>query len=93
MENDSDCNALYLLTYELTADLLMHSLCNVCISLRLIVLSAFSEGILELLHNLPKDVLAYKCKSGAGKFVVLIWVWRGDRESFTITHPQSLIIL
>ena len=74
METDSDCNALYLLTYELTADLLMHSLRNVRISLRLIVLSAFSEGTLELLHHLPKDVLAYKRKSGAGKFVGLIWV-------------------
>ena len=81
------------MTYELTADLLMHSLRNVRISLRLIVLSAFSEATLELLHNLPKDMLAYKHKSGAGKFVVLIWVWRGDRESFTIARPQSLIIL
>ncbi len=42
--------------------------------------SAFSEGTLELLHNLPKDVLGYKRKSGADEFVMLLNFGVKDKE-------------
>ena len=42
--------------------------------------SAFSEGSLELLDNLPKDVLGYKRKSGAGEFVVLFNFGMNNKE-------------
>jgi glycosidase len=42
--------------------------------------SAFSEGTLQLLDNLPKDVLGYKRKSGADEFVVLLNFGMKDKE-------------
>jgi len=34
--------------------------------------SAFSEGILELMENLPRNVLGFKRKSGMNEFIVLL---------------------
>ena len=42
--------------------------------------SAFSEGTLQLLDNLPKDVLGYKRKSGADEFVVFVNFGMKDKE-------------
>jgi glycosidase len=42
--------------------------------------SAFSEGTLDLLDNLPKDVLGYKRKSGADEFVMLLNFGVKDKE-------------
>ena len=42
--------------------------------------SAFSEGTLELLDNLPRDILGYKRKSGADEFVVLLNFGAKDKE-------------
>jgi hypothetical protein len=42
--------------------------------------SAFSEGTLERLNNLPKDILGYKRKSGADEFAVLLNFGMKDKE-------------
>ncbi len=42
--------------------------------------SAFSEGALELLDNLPKDILGYKRKSGADEFAVFLNFGMNDKE-------------
>ena len=42
--------------------------------------SAFSEGALELLNNLPKNVLGYKRKLGADKFAVFLNFGMNDKE-------------
>ena len=42
--------------------------------------STFSEGTLQLLDNLPKDVLGYKRKSGADEFVVFVNFGMKDKE-------------
>jgi len=42
--------------------------------------STFSEGTLELLGNLPKDILGYKRKSGTDEFVVLLNFGMKDKE-------------